>query len=359
MIQEKKKRVLTCAGAIIACLIGSGYATGQEILQFFVSYGKWGILGLVISIAGLVIVTKQVLLDAYIQKMEKMSEMLPFYCGKRVGRILEWIMPLILFSTLVVMISGAGTAMEEYYGWNPYVGRVLLLIPVYLTVVMGLDQLVEIIGFLGPFTIVFTLIICLYNVWNLPELSFKEGVMEGLRFIERMDMPRAAGHPFVSAVLYTSFNLTMSLAFFSGMGAHATSYEEAGGGSVLGAITYGVAAFFMHMALLLHLSNMEGVSIPMLHLADRLHPFFGYLFSLILISEIYTTAVPALWALGRNICSEDSSKFSYVIMGLLGLGFVGSLLPFEILVGRLYPLIGYVGIALLIGIVRKMVRFKN
>ncbi len=50
MIQKKKKEqetgaerrgsVWICAGAIVACLIGSGYATGQEILQFFKSYGK-------------------------------------------------------------------------------------------------------------------------------------------------------------------------------------------------------------------------------------------------------------------------------------------------------------------------------
>lgn len=44
---EKKGplRVLTYAGAIIAFLIGSGFATGQEILQYFTSYGYWGIFG--------------------------------------------------------------------------------------------------------------------------------------------------------------------------------------------------------------------------------------------------------------------------------------------------------------------------
>lgn len=41
---EKKGplRALTYAGAIIAFLIGSGFATGQEILQYFTSYGYWG-----------------------------------------------------------------------------------------------------------------------------------------------------------------------------------------------------------------------------------------------------------------------------------------------------------------------------
>lgn len=38
-------RVITYAGAIIAFLIGSGFATGQEILQYFTSYGYAGVFG--------------------------------------------------------------------------------------------------------------------------------------------------------------------------------------------------------------------------------------------------------------------------------------------------------------------------
>jgi uncharacterized membrane protein YkvI len=38
-------RVLSYAGAIVAFLIGSGFATGKEILQYFTSYGYWGVFG--------------------------------------------------------------------------------------------------------------------------------------------------------------------------------------------------------------------------------------------------------------------------------------------------------------------------
>ena len=43
--RRRTLRVLTYAGAIVAFLIGSGFATGQEILQYFAAYGFWGILG--------------------------------------------------------------------------------------------------------------------------------------------------------------------------------------------------------------------------------------------------------------------------------------------------------------------------
>lgn len=38
-------RVLSYTGAIVAFLIGSGFATGQAILQYFTSYGYWGVFG--------------------------------------------------------------------------------------------------------------------------------------------------------------------------------------------------------------------------------------------------------------------------------------------------------------------------
>ncbi len=35
-------RVIIMGGAFINLLIGSGFTTGQEIMQYFVSYGAWG-----------------------------------------------------------------------------------------------------------------------------------------------------------------------------------------------------------------------------------------------------------------------------------------------------------------------------
>ena len=41
----KWSNVFGFAGAFCALLIGSGFATGQEVMQYFVSYGYWGLAG--------------------------------------------------------------------------------------------------------------------------------------------------------------------------------------------------------------------------------------------------------------------------------------------------------------------------
>ena len=41
--------VVKFAGAYVACAIGSGFATGQEIMQFFTAQGIMSILGSIIQ----------------------------------------------------------------------------------------------------------------------------------------------------------------------------------------------------------------------------------------------------------------------------------------------------------------------
>ena len=42
-------QILKYAGAFAACAIGSGFATGQEIMQFFSAYGQKGIWGTIVT----------------------------------------------------------------------------------------------------------------------------------------------------------------------------------------------------------------------------------------------------------------------------------------------------------------------
>lgn len=43
------KKSIEMAGAFIGVIVGAGFASGQEILQFFTSFGWWGIIGGVIA----------------------------------------------------------------------------------------------------------------------------------------------------------------------------------------------------------------------------------------------------------------------------------------------------------------------
>ena len=50
------KRALAISMAFIGLIVGAGFASGQEALQYFVAFGTWGIVGAVVASA-LMIVT--------------------------------------------------------------------------------------------------------------------------------------------------------------------------------------------------------------------------------------------------------------------------------------------------------------
>ena len=64
------KNCIKIALVIIGALIGAGFASGQEIYLFFFSYGKKGILGIIISsiLLGIIIYKTIVIINEMQQK---------------------------------------------------------------------------------------------------------------------------------------------------------------------------------------------------------------------------------------------------------------------------------------------------
>lgn len=83
-------QVITYAGAFIALLIGSGFATGQEILQFFSSYRLYGLIGIMICFGLFTFAGLSFLNDGYYQKFEKPNDIYKLMCGNKIGTIFDY-----------------------------------------------------------------------------------------------------------------------------------------------------------------------------------------------------------------------------------------------------------------------------
>ena len=54
------KRVFNIALAYVGVVIGAGLSSGQDLMQYFVGFGKWGIIGtIVLGIISVIIVDAQ------------------------------------------------------------------------------------------------------------------------------------------------------------------------------------------------------------------------------------------------------------------------------------------------------------
>ena len=74
------------------------------------------------------------------------------------------------------------------------------------------------------------------------------------------------------------------------------------------------------------------------------------MFSFMLIAGIYTTAVPLLWSVCDSFSKEKTSKFTFIAVFCTIIGFIGSRLPFSMLVNTIYPMSGLFGVIIIISI---------
>ncbi len=341
------KNVFRFAGAYIAIIIGSGFATGQEIMQFFSAYGLKSVPGAIISMILFAFIGAMLIRFGYVHKDNDSIDYYKYYFGKIYGKFLEYFVPIFCFMVLVVMISGAGATIEQYFGLNHLVGSLLMSILVFFVTILGLRKMVDVIGALGPLTIIFTLIVAVIAlIQNPSSLSNVKEIMAKAGEIP-MSTPSQSLWWF-SGILYVAYNIVCSLPFLIEMGKDANSRKEAALGGIVGGAGLMLSALLLNLALITRIDKVVELQIPNLYLADGIAPFMSFLFSLILLNEIFNTACPMVWTVANKIAgAEGTKKSKIIILIVIVIAFILGQFPFGVLVGTVYPLTGYIGLTML------------
>ncbi len=339
--QEKcnKRNVVKFAGAFIAWTIGAGFATGQEILQFFTSYGYLSYGVVILNLFGFLFFGQVLLVTGYENKAKMPFNQCKYFCGEKLGAFYSWLIPSTLILIMPVLISGAGTTFYEFYGTNRYIGSAIMTVMVLCAYLIGFEKLIKIVSTIGPIIIIFTLFVGVYTVIN----EFK-AFTEVSKYGSILSESRPAPHWIISSVLYLSLSFVSGSVYFTGLGMSADSRKDAKYGAIFGAVTVIVAIAIMNSAILLNSEYLASSAIPMLYLARKVSYGFGAVFSVILILGMFSSCSAMMW----SVCSRfayGGDKGNRIFAILIAIfAYVLSLFSFAELVGFFYPLEGYIGL---------------
>jgi uncharacterized membrane protein YkvI len=338
-------RVLSYAGAIVAFLIGSGSATGKEILQYFTSYGYWGVFGTGLLVLVLMTyVAVEFFTVGQAKKFERPSIIFHYYCGKHLGTFFDFFSVLFVFLSFTVMVAGAGAVFEEHYGLSKYIGGVGLAVAVGISVWFGLKSLVDVIGKIGPLIVVIAIALGIVGIVQNPA-----GIADGNALLPGLELTQASTNWFMSGLSYVGFCMLWLAAFLTALGKTARSRREAATGGLVGAIAFSVACIIVGLGLFANITRVGGTEIPMLVLASDVGPLLASGISVMILAGIYTTAVPLLWTVSSRFFADKTPRFKYLTIALAAAGTViGLILPFSQMVNLVYVINGYVGILLLV-----------
>lgn len=349
------KQVISFAGAFIAFLIGSGFATGQEIMQYFTAYGYMGIVGVAAVFVLFMYVGISFITVGYDNKFPKPNDIYTYYCGRAVGKFFDYFSIIFIYMSFIVMIGGAGATLNQQYGMPVYVGGIGLAIIASATVVFGLNKIVDVIGKIGPVIAVMAILLGLSAIILNPS-----GLGKAPEVIPDLNLMKASSNWLFAAGSYVGFCMLWLAAFMSSMGATAENKKTASLGAVFGAAGFSAAVILIALGLMANVEQVAGSMVPSLILAGNIHPTVAIIFSLTVAAGIYTTAVPLLWTVSSRFFDEKSKNFKVVTIILAVIGtIVGLMVPFDRLVNIIYVINGYVGIILLALMIIKSIRNKS
>ncbi len=350
----KLGRVFTIAGAVIAFLIGSGFATGQEIMQYFTSYGFGGILVGLTTLIVFVYVCSDFIATGKREKITKGNQIYTYYCGKYIGAFYDYFSIAFLFMSYVVMIGGAGATLNEHYGLPTYVGGIAMAVVAGSVVMLGLGKIVDVIGKIGPIIVLISVGIGLFAVISNPS-----GIAEGAALIEsgEVEVTQVGTSWLTSASSYVGFCMLWLAGFLAAMGGQTNSTKEGRLGTSLGSLGFVLGCLILMFGFLAYLPEVAGADIPSLIIANKITPAFGTIFSIIIMAGIFTTSVPLLWQVSARWTKEKTKPF-YITTAILAAAgcFIGLALPFSGLVNIIYGINGYVGIILLVFIIGRNIQ---
>jgi uncharacterized membrane protein YkvI len=351
------KSVVLFAGAICAYLIGSGFATGQEVLQFFTASGTKGIIATLIFLVIMSISTFILCGIGQKKKFENPYDVFEYYCGKTIGQVYIWYSVILNYCIFVVMLAGGGATINQYYGTPTYIGTGVIALFALGTALLGMEKLMKIIGVIGPIKIIFVAILGISSIITL--LGQPTLLSEGSKAMQTLGVKSASSNWAWSGALYTFLCLMMSIPFLVNCGASARSPKEAKTVGIVGTVVFTLAIVMLVISELVNYKLIIGKQVPTLVIASHISPMLEIIFSVLIVVAIYSAVSSLLLMTVRKFAVDKTKKFNIIATALTVIGILfGGVIPFDKLVNILYPLAGYSAIVFIGFMIYKELKIK-
>lgn len=337
------RQVLQLASAYMSVIIGGGFASGQEVLQFFSSFGLWGIGGTLI--AGLLFVFLGMEIARIGSKLHAHSHkvVLNAIFGEKLASVIDIVLIFFLFGVGVAMLAGTGSLFREHLGLPALAGGLLMTVLVVLTLSLNVQRIVDLISAVTPLLLVLVVVLVIYaflradtDVSTLTALSQKQA--------------RAASNWVMGGVLYASFNIAVGFPLLAVLSGGSGNMKNTMRGGILGGVGLGVLIFLLNLGLFTNLNYVQNAEMPTIQLAKSLSPWMGWLMMFSVMCMIYSTAVGMFFAFSARFAAPGTNKFRLISLVATFIGLGLSFAGFTTLVGTVYPLLGYLGIALIVAV---------
>lgn len=320
----------------IGTVIGAGFASGQEILQFFANFGIKGILGVLISTLLFIIVATAILLKVYNKKLENYQQLIIPILGKKLSIIVEFLILSYLFIGVCVMVAGSGALFYEQFDMSYNLGLIIMAILTLITILNSVKGILTANTLLIP--------ILLFGIITVGILVIMK---KGLDF-KNIEFIRQDKSWIISSIMYVNYNIISAIVVLASLLSVINNRKTAIKGGVMGGLGLGILSIFIILPILILFNEVKDLEIPMLEVSNYVIKNGGLMYSFLIWIAMFTTSVSNSFGFLTRICDiiNINNKLASVIFCLATIPIAK--LGFANLVNIFYPIFGYISSTLLI-----------
>lgn len=330
------KEWLKVASIYVGTVIGAGFASGREIIEFFGVYGIKGFVGLIISGILFSLLGSMLLLKIYNNRINGFSQLITKIFGNRFASFLDNITILALYTGFSVMVSGSGAIFKEELGLSYNMGILMMIFFSFIVFIFSLEGLTFINSILVPLLIIGIIFTSFFlNIREGYDFSNIKGVKLSLK-----------GNFITSSLLYVGSNSLIIIIVFASLLPLINSRKTAILGGLVGGIILCILGLSILSSMLIYYNEVISFDIPMLKICNYISKSYRKFYSIILWIAMFTTALANGFGLMNKF---SSSKYKMHIMGVFVLLSIPlAKLGFSNLVAIIYPILGLIGFIIMI-----------
>ncbi|HOM02301.1 MAG TPA: hypothetical protein PLH43_05675 [Acetivibrio sp.] len=327
------KDILKVASIYMATVIGAGFASGQEIMQFFSSYYEGGFYGIILAGILFALIGYIVLVKVHSERIRNYEEFLFPTAGWVIGWIMEIMVTLFMGSVLCIMVAGAGNiisgAINIPYHYATLIAAILCMI-VFLTDIKGI---VVLSSFVTPVLVLGILGAGFYVIANMDIWVFNP--VDGFNAI--------TDNWLVSSLLYVSYNSISGVVVMCSLLPYLKSRRIAAAGGIVGGLTLSFIAIILNIILYLFYPDIISEEIPVLSVIGRYNSALGGFYRILLLLAMFIAAVTSGYGFIERIANKVRISRKILIPVICGFVVPISNVGFSGLISSVYPIFGYIG----------------
>ncbi len=318
----------------LGAVVGAGFVSGQEVVQFFVQYGRLGWWGAIIAALLFALLGGILMQIAHHHNISNYQDLLKLLFTSKFANIIELLLAGFLFLGISIMLSASGAIFIEHLNLPKFAGILIMCTVVFIALLSGKSGLVASYNYLVPLKIIMLISINLYLAFGVKNQS-------GLNYMAMLDNPNDFRW-LAAAVLYIAYNFTLAMVVLVEYQSITTKRQSIRG-AIIGGAFLGGMVLLNFWALAKSIPQIFAYEIPMLFATGKISLSVKYCYLLVLWLGILTTAIANTYGFTQRVSKYSGINFKIMLCISLGAALPISWQSFSDLVGLVYPVFGIVG----------------